>query len=65
MVEDLKLSPFGSLKYKKYLIIEVLTNIDYQDSPKYLHSVNRDGRDLMKLHFKTIYSSIFSLSKNE
>jgi hypothetical protein len=54
MVEQARQSPFGSLKHKKYLIIECLTNLDYEQSLKYLHSVNREGRQFLKLHFKTM-----------
>jgi len=42
-----KLSTFGKLKFKKYLIIEMLMNLEYIDALSFLWKVNKEGREFL------------------
>jgi hypothetical protein len=39
-----KLSPFGKVKGKKYVIIEILMNLAKEDAQRFLWKVNKEGR---------------------
>ena len=36
--------PFRKLKFKKYLMIEILLNVDIKHALKFIWSVSREGR---------------------
>ncbi len=56
MENPLALQPtaFSKLLNKKYLMLEVLKHIEYEDSLKFMFTLNKDGRKFLVHHFKTV-----------
>lgn len=54
MVESILKSPFGQLKGKKYLLIDLLMYVEYFQGMNFLYRVNREGRKFFEDHFETI-----------
>jgi hypothetical protein len=47
MESSKKPSPFGKLKGLKYIIIEVLMNVEYDRALNFLWKVNKEGRTFL------------------
>ncbi len=43
-----KPSPFGKVKGKKYLIIEIMMNIEKVEALRFLWKINKEGREFLR-----------------
>lgn len=46
--------PFRKLRYRKYLILNVMMNVDYQEVLKFIFTLNIETRHFLHQHFITI-----------
>lgn len=56
MENSLALRPmaFSKLLNKKYLMLELLMHIEFEDALKFMFILNTDGRKFLVHHFKTV-----------
>jgi hypothetical protein len=54
MVESHSEFPFRKLRYVKYLILNVMMNVDHPEVYKFMFSINKEARKFLQDNFITV-----------
>lgn len=51
MVETVSSFPLLKLRFEKYLTVDVMTYVEYQESYKFMFYINKQGRSFLQQNF--------------